>query len=61
MTTGSIRQASANAPPTPLKPKCRVQSEKMNRPMTIEGTPVITSAKNPMNRDSTLFLPYSLR
>ena len=61
ITIGSIRQPSAKAPARPEKPKCSTQIEKMNRPMTIEGTPVITSAMNPMSRASGRLPPYSLR
>ena len=61
ITTGSIRQARANAPARPEKPKCSTQIEKMNRPITIDGTPVITSLKNPMSRASQFLPPYSFR
>ena len=33
----------------------------MNRPMTIDGTPVITSERKRMNRANGLRPPYSLR
>jgi hypothetical protein len=33
----------------------------MNRPMTIDGTPVITSDRLRTRRAKPLFLPYSLR
>ena len=61
ITIGSIRQPSANAPARPEKPKCSTQIAKMNRPMMIDGTPVITSAMNPMNWASQPLPPYSLR
>ena len=60
ITIGSIRQPRAKAPARPEKPKCSTQIEKMNRPITIDGTPVITSAMNPMNLDSQPVPPYSL-
>ena len=49
------------APARPEKPKCSTQIEKMNRPITIDGTPVITSEKKPMSRASQPVPPYSLR
>ena len=61
MTTGSIRQARAIAPARPEKPKCSTQIEKTKSPITIDGTPVITSAMNPMSLPSTPLPPYSLR
>jgi hypothetical protein len=33
----------------------------MNRPITIDGTPVITSLMNPMSAASQFLPPYSLR
>ena len=50
---GSIRQARAREPANPEYPKCSTQIVKMNRPMMIDGTPVITSAKKLMTRAST--------
>ena len=49
ITIGSIRQASANEPASPEYPKCSTQIVKMNRPITIDGTPVITSAMKEMS------------
>ena len=39
---GSIKQPRARAPAKPDKPKCRTQIVKMKRPITIDGTPVMT-------------------
>ena len=61
ITIGSIRQPRAKAPARPEKPKCSTQIEKMNSPMMIDGTPVITSEKNPMSLASQPVPPYSLR
>ena len=36
------------------------QTVKMNRPITIDGTPTITSDMNEMSLDSQLLPPYSL-
>jgi hypothetical protein len=57
---GSIRQAKASAPAKPEKPKCNVQIEKMNKPITIEGTPVMTSAMKRTRPASGPRPPYSL-
>ena len=43
ITIGSIRQARASDPAKPDCWKRRTQIVKMNSPMTIDGTPVITS------------------
>ena len=64
MMIGSIRHARASAPAkpvTPSTPKRITQIVKMNRPMMIDGTPVITSAKNRRTEARRPFLPYSWR
>lgn len=61
-TTGIIRIASAIEPAKPdgPKPRIRIQTERMNRPATIDGMPVMTSTKKVTARAS-LPRPYSTR
>ena len=51
MTIGSIRQARASEPPKPMSLWVfRVKAVKMNSPITIDGTPAMTSLMNRMTR-----------
>ena len=62
MMSGSIRQARASEPAKPDSPvsPCGItQTVKMNRPITIDGTPTITSAMNEISFASQLRPPYS--
>ncbi len=60
MMIGSMRQARARDPPKPISLWVfRVKAVKMNKPITIDGTPAMTSLMNRMNRARALPAPYS--
>ena len=62
MTIGSMRHARANEPASPERCWYRTtHTVKMNSPITIEGTPAITSERNRITRASRLVPPYSVR
>ncbi len=61
---GSIKLARASPPANPDSPSAArgmTKMEKMNRPMTMDGTPAITVERNRTTVASGLVPPYSCR